>query len=172
MEPMAGAEGEPVTMDEITRILARLDSLEADLTERLARIEADLSGVLDRERTGKLRAQIEEEFRRRYGVDEVTDPSVIHPLPVRVAPARTFPAPSTDAGEEKTDPLDGLVNTVRSNYRFSVAALLMLAAIIFGGIPQMIAAFQALGYLPPSPVQVELQAEPAPFSPFTPEPLP
>ena len=150
-----------MTTTDVQQLLARLDQV----CMRLDRIEADLSGVLGREREEKLRRTIEAEVRARYGVDEITDASGPYPLPVRTGPSLTVPAP-----EEKTDPLDGLVNTVRSNYRFSVVALLMLAAIIFGGVPQMIAALQTLGYLPPSPVPVELQVEPATL--FEPEPMP
>lgn len=162
-----------VTTTDVRQILDELAIVRGELgqlRDQVSRLDADLSGVLSRESEARLRSSIEAEVRARYGLDdEPTDHGGARPsplasvLPAHRATSGKRPVVEVAGDDERTDPLDGLVDTARRNYRFTVTAVILLVAIIFGGVPQMIAAFQALGYLPDPPVEVVLDA-PAPIA--------
>lgn len=149
-----------MTTTEIAQIIARMDSLERHISDRLERIEADLADVMTREQRAAMRAEVRAEILERYGIpDDPTDPGRPLPVPSRVPSGPMAPV-------QPPDQLDGLVATVRENFRFTVVSALVAIGMVFGGGPQLVEALALLGWIPrpPVPVQIEAQVQPAPLS--------
>lgn len=167
-------------LDAIARLTRRMDASDAasearhDRTDRrldeigakLVQLDADLAGVLTREQESRMRSTIEAEVRARYGLDDEPTDTGIRPSPLASGlPHRSTSGARVSVPPMGEDPLDGILGQVRENFRFSVIALLIAMAIGFGGVPQVVAALQSLGYLPAAPVAVQLDpVEPSPLS--------